>query len=453
MSANFTQVSGPGGRSQTLVPAAATQTYLWNPSSLKGQLDGGDYIYAKRVKLRTTGFITNTTGTGPSSLNIEQIQQALGKVRVFSQFLGEMVNKSSTTVALLTNHDMYFVNGFRPYTRKRPTSAVTTAVVVPVEIITEIPFEREYLERSTDSCPWLPFLEGGQIEVDLSPNTSLLTYGWTPTGNWIQTCTVDWYCDKQALIHCPVQSRLYQVTTQGPEFVIRVVGSPNGLDGVTAGSRLAVLSWLFKGSSQTDAIYDSGFYAQFGGGGILPGTAGINRLDVPFRSQVSIDDVNAWVESFLSDVGPTRYHPNIVTEASSNDLADWPYVMDPVEAALNYNATSPRSLINDALNFMPLVWPGHYDKISDMQKVNGDLSFSCSFGGTPPSNVLNLFRTDEICGFTPQKIYDIMERMGLRHVDQGGSFNVVPKYAGAKKADVTTVWGFPLKIVDVRKGK
>ncbi len=443
-------MSGPGGRSQTIVPAAAVQTWLWNPSSLKGQLDGGDFLYAKRIKLRTTGFVTNTVGTGPSSLNQQQLQQALGQVRVFSQFLGEMVNKSSTSVSILTNHDAYFVNGFKPYTRKRPTSAVTTAVIVPVEIITEIPFEREYLERSTDSCPWMPFLEGGQIEVDMAANTSLLTYGWTPTGNWIQTCTIDWYVDKQALIHCPVQSRLYKVTTQGPEFVIRAVGSPNGLDGVTAGSRLAVLSWLFKGSSQTASVYDSGFYAQFGGGGILPGTAGINRLDVPFRSQVSIDDVNAWLESFLSDVGPVRYHPNISTETTANDLCDWPFVMDPTEAQNLYQATNPRSLVNDALDFFPLIWPGHYDKLSDMQKVNGDLSFTCSFGGTPPSNVLNLFRTDEVCGFTPQKVYDIMERMGLRHVDQGGQYNVSPKYAGAKKADMSTIWGFPLKIIKVK---
>src|SRR5712671_2588387 len=147
MSANFTQVSGPGGRVQTLVPGTSNLTFLWNPSSLKGQLDGGDFIYAKRIKLRTTGFITNTNGTGPASLNWQQIQQTLGNVRVFSQFLGEMVPKQLNSVPLLTNHDMYFVNGFRPFTRKRPQSNATTGVIQPVEIITEIPFERDYLER------------------------------------------------------------------------------------------------------------------------------------------------------------------------------------------------------------------------------------------------------------------------------------------------------------------
>lgn len=449
MSANFTQVSGPGGRVQTLAAGGARQTFLWNPSSLKGQLDGGDFIYAKRIKLRTQGFVTNTAGTGPSTLNRQQLQQSLGQVRVFSQFLGELVNKSLTSVSLLSNHDMYYVNGFKPITRKRPVSAATTGVTRPVEIITEIPFEREYLERSTDSCPWMPFLEGGQIECDFEANSSLNAYGWTPSGNWTQTCTIDWYVDKQALIHCPVQSRLYKVTTPGPEYVLRAVGAANGLDGVTSGSRLAILSWLFQGISSTGGAKDNGFYAQFGGGGILPGTAGINRLDVPFRSQVSVDDVNAWLESHLSDVGPLRFQPNINVETVANDLADWPNVMDPAAAASAYYANN--SLVGDQLDFWPLVWPGHYEKIADMQKVNGDLSFTTTFGGTPPNNVLNLFRSDEICGFTPAKMYDIMERMGLRHVDQGGAYTVIPKYAGAKKADPSTIWGFPLKIIPVKQ--
>ena len=245
-----------------------------------------------------------------------------------------------------------------------------------------------------------------------------------------------------------MQSRLYRVVTTGPEYTLRVVGAPNGLDGVVSGSRLALLSWLMQGTSTTATAKDNGFYAQFGGGGILPGTAGINRLDVPFRSQVSIDDVNAWLESFLSDDNPVRYHPNIPFEGQANDLADWPYIMDPTAAAVKYFATA--SMVNDGLDFWPLIWPQPGDRISDFQKVNGDLSFTVTFGGTPPGNVLNLFRTDEVCGFTPAKVYDIMNRMGLPHVDQGGQYTVIPKYAGAKKADATTVWGFPLKIIKVK---
>jgi hypothetical protein len=433
------------------VPGAASQTYLWNPASLKGQLDGGDFIYAKRVKFRTTGVVTTITNASTMSPpNWQILAQALGNVRAFSQFLGEVVPKSLNSVPLLSNHDMYFVNGFRPITRKRGQStAASTGAASQCEFIFEIPFEREYLERASDSMPWMAFFEGGIFEVDLAPSNALSNWNHTMTGNWQQTCTIDWYCDKQALIHSPVQSRLYRVTTTGPEYVLKSVGSPQGLDGVTSGSRLAVLSWLMRGLSSGTATPpgDNGFYAAFGGGG-LPGlgTNGLTRLDVPFRTQNSVDDVNAWFESFLSDVGPTRMIENLnATGANWNDLAQWPFVMAP---SLTLGGTN-QSLINDIADFFPLIWPGHYDKISDFQKVNGDLSFTATLTTPPGSSILHLFRTDEVCGFTMAKVMDLMERMGLTHRQRGGAYDVVPKYAGAKRADPTTYWGFPLKIVRV----
>ena len=182
MSANFTQVSGPGGRTQSFTPGASINTFIWNPASLKGQLDGGDFIYAKRVKVRTTGTLTNT-GTAITP-NWEQMARQFGQVRVYSQFLGELVPRTLNTVPILANHDMFFVNGFRPITRKRGQSNVTTGNTAAVEYVFEIPFERDYLMRSIDSVPWLPFLEGGIIEVDLQPTGTLATgYSFNATGS------------------------------------------------------------------------------------------------------------------------------------------------------------------------------------------------------------------------------------------------------------------------------
>src|SRR5262252_2623626 len=104
MSANFTQISGPGGRVQILTPWTSTPTYIWNPSSLKGQLDGGDFIYAKRMKFRTYGQVTERDASvRPIPPNWEQMAQSLGAVRVFSQFLGEVLPKSLNSVPLLAN--------------------------------------------------------------------------------------------------------------------------------------------------------------------------------------------------------------------------------------------------------------------------------------------------------------------------------------------------------------
>jgi hypothetical protein len=457
-SPNFVQVSGPGGRVQTMNATAGPNTFIWNPQSLKGQDAGGDFMYARRIKFRSVIALLNITGGSLVPPTAEQIAQALGNVRVFSQFLGEMVPKNLNSVPLLLNHDQYFVNGFRPITRRRPVSGTLgTESTNYFEVIFEIPFERDYLLRSMDSCPWLPFLEGAILEVDIAPLTSLLEWGYQ-VGSVTQTCTIDYYLDKQALIHSPIQSRLYRVTTTGPEFVLKSVGSPQGLDGVTSGSRLAVLSWLAAGYdtthvSATGSSHDNGFYAAFGGsGGQNFGTNGLNRLDVPFRGQVSIDDVSAWLEAFLSDCNPIRMFQNLVPSPGviMGDITQFPFV----DSISNTNAIAvtgsmgpTTSLISDALDFFPLIWPQPGDKISDFQKVNGDLSFTATQPSPPGASILNLFRTDEVCGFTPDKVMDLMARMGLPHKQRGGSYLYVPKYAGAKKADDTTIWGFPLKII------
>lgn len=456
MSANFTQISSITGRTQTFVPGATKQTYQFRPASLKGTLPGGDFIYAKRLRGRLFGgTITNTSGSAQNTPNWQQMASVLGNVRVYSQFLGEIVNKSLNTIPLIMNHDAYYDNGFGAHTRERPVvvGLANNGTFVP-EYEFVIPFERNYLTRSIDSCFWLPFLEGGEIEIDLNPSTSLNPFGtFTLSGNWTMELVVDWYADKQPMIHTPVANRIYRVTTTGPEYLLKGVGAPNGLDGVVQGARLAILSWLAKGTSNFASQQDNGFYAPFGGGGINFGTAGLNRIDVPFRDQVSTDAVSAWVSSFLADTAAVRAL-NQSGGITSSDQAQWPFLRDSAAIlASNGTIATAQSLITDFLDFFPLVWPDKSEgtKISDMQKVDGDLSLTATFGGTQPGNVLNLFRTEEICGFTFAKVCDLMERMGLPHVSRGGAYDFVPKYAGAKRADDTTQWGMPLKIVQASK--
>ncbi len=447
MSANFTQISGPGGRVQTLVPGSGAKTFIWNPSSLKGTLPGGDFIYAERLRVRTTGTLTRVGAGTVASPNWEALAQAFGQVRVYSQFLGEIINKSLNSVPIIANHDMYFTNGFAPSTRMREQFSGSSGDEIDVEFEFAIDFKRSYLDRATDTCPWLPFLEGGIIEIDLAASNALAAYGWTMTGNWTQEIVCDWFPDRQAIIHTPVQSRLYKVISSGPEYLIKGIGAPNGMDGVVQGARLAILSWLGAGTSSSSTAKDNGFYAAFGSGGILFGTNGVTRLDVPFREQVSIDSVTSWLASFLAETAPTRYRNNIpvgqVSGISQNDMAGWPYALDPALTA------GVQSLVQDSLDFWPFVWVGPYDKISDMQKLNGDISFTVTLT-TPGSVVLNLFRSDEICSFSGAKVMDLMDRMGMPHVDRGGAWGYTPKLAAGKRADDSTEWGLPLKLVKVR---
>lgn len=442
MSANFVQVAGPNGRLQTLAISAATQTFLWRPVSLKGTLPGQDFVYADRIRGRATFNLTRNEGSGVfNTPNWQQLAQVFGQVRVYSQFLGEMFPKPDTSVPLLMNHDVWHANAYCPPVRARGVQSGSSGDVKAMEYEFEIPFLRDYLYRDVDSAPWLSFLEGGEIEVDLAASSSLNLLGWTITGNVVMELNVDWHPDKQALIHVPIRLGLYRVVTPGPAYELKGVGAPRGLDGVVQGCRLAVLSWLFAGASAASGFHDNGFYAAFGGGGINAGTQAIQRLDVPFRDQVSIDAVSAWIGSFIADTRCVRHRVDTSVNGGlvDNDLAQFPFIMDASQLK------NQQTYIADTLDFWPMIWPGHQAKISDMQKVDGDLSFTSTQAS--PTNVLNLFRTDEVCGFSTAKVLDLMDRMGLVHKSRGGRYDFIPKYADPKRADDTTTWGMPLKII------
>jgi hypothetical protein len=458
MSANFIQVSafgGTGGRTQTLVPGAATQLFQFAPTGLPGVTSGGDRIYAERIRVRVTGFITKTAGSGSTqpTPNWQQMASAFGKVHVYSPDLQEIVPLGHNTVPLIANHDQFTVNGGHPITRKRGTLFGTTGVQQAIEYEFEIPFARDYGVRPTDFCPWLPLLDQGVIEFELRPSNALALFGsvtgWTMTGNWTAEVVIDWFTDKQSLIHAPVGSRVYQPVTAGPEYTLKNVGGAKGYDGVVAGCRLANLSWLSAGASAGGAgAHDNGFYAAYapGNGPLFGLTNGINRIDLPWRMQPSINAVSAYVGAFLADQGPIRFRANLSAGATitDNDLANWPYTMDPTLT----DGSSGQSLIIDALDFFPLVWADRAprQKISDMQKVNGDLTFSADFT-TPTGVTTNLFRTDEVLAFSRTKVLDIMDRMGQSHVDRGGVWRYIVKYGDPKVANVSTQWGMPLKIV------
>jgi hypothetical protein len=459
MSANFVQVStfgGGGGRTQTLVPGVGTQLFQFAPTGLPGVTDGGDRIYAERIRVRVTGNITRNAGgaaTTPAP-NWEQLAQAFGKVHVFSPDLQEIVPLGHNTVPLLANHDQFTTNGQRPITRKRSTEFGTTGISLPIEYEFEIPFARDYGVRPTDFCPWLPLLDQGVIEFELRPSNALATFGetstgWTMSGNWTAEVVIDWFTDKQSLIHAPVGSRIYQPVTAGPEFILKNVGGAKGYDGVVAGCRLATLSWLAAGATNPNfgAGHDNGFYAAYSpGSGPSFGSNLLTRIDLPWRMQKSINAVTAYLGAFLADQGPVRFRANLSAGATvtDNDLANWPYTMDPAMS----NGTNGRSLLIDALDFFPLIWPDHAprQKISDMQKVNGDLTFTADFANAVGLTT-HLFRTDEVLAFSRVKVLDIMDRMGQTHVDRGGVWRYIVKYGDPKQANVSTQWGMPLKIV------
>jgi len=146
-SGNFIQCSafgGTGGRLQTLVPGAGTQLFQFTPTGLPGVTDGGDKIYAERIRVRVTGQLNRVADTARAIPNWEKLAQAFGKVHVYSQDLQEVVPIDHNSVPLLMNHDQWFANGGKPITRQRSTPTSGLIVTnVPIEFEFEIPFARD----------------------------------------------------------------------------------------------------------------------------------------------------------------------------------------------------------------------------------------------------------------------------------------------------------------------
>ena len=455
MNGNFVQVSGSGqgGRQQTLAPGTTTQTFFFTPQSLPGKI-GNDYIYADRVRLRVRGFITSTV-IGAVQPTDEVLAKALGAVRVYSPILGELVPKSLTTAPILNNHDAWFANAFKP---RMPAlarqTAISTTTQIPIEIEVEIPFCTDYLERPEDTAPWISMLEQGEIALDLRPSTSLSAYGWLMTGTWTATCVLDYLHDSKALIHVPNQFRTYRVNTPGPEYIMLNVGAPQGLDGIVSGSRLGVLSWLATGYGPTvdGALQDedNGYYDVLApSGGLNFSINAINRIDIPWRDQRSIDEVTAFCAAFYADVMRVRrlgqIDGGIGAGGVQYDNADFPFNQDDALAATSLGGDP---ILSPNLNFFPLIWPyGRGSKISDMMQVDGSLSLTASFGNPDDLSIVNLFRTHEFCQFTQVKTREIMARMGLGHKLDGGDYDVVPAYHDQKRSSERTAAYLPMQIV------
>ncbi len=225
-----------------------------------------------------------------------------------------------------------------------------------------------------------------------------------------------------------------------------------------SGSRLAVLSWLGAGygigESGGGAIIDaSQFYTNSPtGSGVNFAQQGLQRIDVPWRDQRSIIDVQAWIQDFMSDTKRVAIQQQIDAGViASQEFANGLSICDlsgfPYDEDVNFGTSLGDPLLNASLNIWPMVWPGaEGSKISDMMMVDGTLQFNADFA-SPPSSRNYRFRTDEVTMFTPTKIEDLMDALQVPHVDRGGSFVNVPKYDTSRLGSARTAAFLPQKIV------
>jgi hypothetical protein len=412
------QLAAGGNRAPTLTPSANVQSTTFNITSCPGAI-GDAYAYAQNVVVRVDYTIT---GGGGTAANQDQLAKMVDSFRLYSPTLKELYPQPRTRGVDVWWFDSWMGSGYRPAQVSRAQIAMTNATDFTGSIYYVLPLSFSFLQRSDDTGIWMPFLENGLLEVRLAASTVLNTDSagavlkatpFTITA-WIEMLPI-----AEAIVQAPFQFRLYEWNTAGTQMKLQGVGSPNGLDGVMPGSRIAALGWY---SASTEA----------GLGGVAD-FATLNRLAIPWRYQDSIDQPDAVVRAALNCIGK-RAGAIVAGAATLHDGGGWPYTMS---AAPNNLALGP----SNKLAVFPLIIPGWDSQISKFMKApSSELMFDTGWSAVP--NGTHRFRTLEFCAYDPQFSATLLAKMG-KPASTHVAYPKMSEGQPASKVKPGKLWGLP----------
>lgn len=421
------QLSSSGNRAPTLTPSGNVQSLTFNITSCPGAIDDM-YVYGQKLVCRVDYTIT---GGGGNAVNQDALFKIIDSFRLYSPILKELYPQPRTRGVDVGWFDQWLGEGYHPAQIGRAQIAMTNATDFTGSLYFVLPLSFEFMQRPEDCGIWMPFLENGLFEVRLAANNVLATdsasavlkaTAFTFTA-WIETMPFP-----EAQIQTPFQFRLYEWNTAGTQMKLQGIGSPNGLEGVTPGARIAALGW-----------YGSNTKAGLGG---VANFANLNRLALPWKKQDSIDQPDSVVRSMMSLFGRrSGYQVGGGSSSALHDGGRWPYTM----------AAAPNNTFLDAeLAVFPLILPGWDSESSKYMKAPAsELFFDTGWSSTP--NGTHRFRTLEICNYDEGFIQMLQERMG-KPVSQ---FKAYPKMLGKQLASSVKrgkLWGLPRVMVNKANG-
>jgi hypothetical protein len=421
------QLSSSGNRAPTLTPSANIQSLTFNITSCPGAIDDM-YVYGQKLVVRVDYTVT---GAGGNAVNQDQLYKMIDSFRLYSPILKELYPQPRTRGVDVAFFDQWLGEGYQPAQVGRAQIPMTNATDFTGSLYYVLPLSFEFMQRAEDCGIWMPFLENGLFEVRLAANNVLNTDSasavlkattFTFTA-WIETLP-----SPEAQVQTPFQFRLYEWNTAGTQMKLQGVGSPNGLEGVTPGARIAALGW-----------YSLNTQAGLGG---IANFANLNRLALPWKKQDSIDQPDAVIRAMMSLFGRrSGYQVGGGAASALHDGGRWPYVM----------AATPNNTFLDAnLAVFPLIMPGWDSQISKFMKAPAsELFFDTAWTATP--NGTHRFRTLEICNYDEGFIQMLQERMG-KPVSQ---FKAYPKMGGKQLASSVKrgkLWGLPRVLVNKANG-
>jgi hypothetical protein len=384
----YRQLAAAGVRAPTVTPGADIQSATFNVIGLP-PVTGDMRNYAMNFVVRlTTVFDPDAAG---SAVNWDKLYKCMSSIRLFSPMLGEPYQTAHTRGAVLGHIYQVLGSGYCYPQPARIQLPASTDADVTLDLYYVLPIGHEFLQKPHETAQFIGLYEQGELEARVAASSALdgdyagaVLKATTTLRAWIE-----YIPSPDNFIGVPFQFREYIIPGNSTEFVLRGMGGASGLKGVANdGCGLGALGWL------TDAT------------GIgLSGADGadeINRIDIPWRSQSSIDIVDPFFSSLrrmvqhrvgpISGLGTTIMH----------DGGGWPYTMA---------ATPDNSLANAQALFVPLVMPGKNFETSKAQHVKGDNPINLGFGTTPSGS--SRFFTLEYLEYDVPQLEAMTRALGL----------------------------------------
>lgn len=354
------------GISPTVTPGAGATQIQFLLNSLPTQKDSKFWYYLKDAWLKLKCTVTLPTDSTFTGVRPEYLYQVLQSLEVTCPILGSLFAQQNTRGCVLGNVIQRLGWGYNSAPQPNLLGAGGNTTI-NFELYYRLPFAQDFLVNPMDTAPWVGFLEGGYINVNVAPSTALTGVlsgaSITSVTARLALCLVP---DNEARIHTPVHYREHLTPATSSRVTITDMGSPDGLQGIDQSLGVGIAALLML--TGPDA---SGFAA---------GTTANNITDfnIPWRDQPQIYNPELPYLSLLESMGPMRRQEGGQL-AYLNDMT-WPHLIGSavptgVAAATQFNNAN-------ALVF-PLIAPGSGQYTSKLQTIAGSKDINFGFTSTP----------------------------------------------------------------------
>ena len=383
----YRQLAAAGTKAPAVVPTTSVVGTTFNLIGLPSVVaDMRTYV----MNFLTMASITLDSDAAGNAISWDKLYKGVSAFRLYSPILGEVYQTQHSRGAVVGHIYGPIAGGYAYPQPARAQIPTNTDADVVVNLYYILPMSFENFIKPHETSQFVGLFEQGELEVRIAAEN---VYNGDYAGALIKAPTtirawMEYLPSPDNFIGVPFQFREYQVPGSSTEFILRGVGGSSGLKGVSNnGCGLVNLLWL------TDAT------------GIgLEGSDGVDsitRVDIPWRSQESIDSIDplflALRRQMGHRVGPVAGNGAVIM----HDGGGWPYTM----------AATPTAANDSQAMFLPLITTGRNFETSKAQHVKGDLRVNFSFDVTPSAT--HRFVTHELLQFERPQLEAITRAMGL----------------------------------------